>query len=170
MRNTVLWLVLIAGLATVNLLIIDKERVLADGDTMLLQLAPRDPRSLLQGDYITLRYGLAGRITAAELAQVSADGRIVVTVDDNHVAQFVRFDDGAQPLGLGEKYLKYRKRGEQVRVASDAFFFQEGDEDLYRDARYGELKVDADGDAVLVGVRNAAFSALGPISGQDWPR
>jgi uncharacterized membrane-anchored protein len=170
MRNLVLWLVLGAVIVTANLLIMDKEQILAEGDTILLQLAPRDPRSLLQGDYITLRYALARRITESEIRQVSADGRIVVAVDGNQVARFARFDDGTQPLAGNEKYLAYRKRGENVRVASDAFFFQEGDDDLYRDARYGELKVDADGDAVLVGVRDADFRRLGPISTQDWPQ
>ena len=170
MRNLVLWLVLVAVLATVNLLIVNKEQVLANGETMLLQLAPRDPRSLLQGDYMTLRYALAREVTAGEIDQVSADGRIVVTVDKDQVARFRRFDHGTQPLGGDEKYLAYRKRGENVRVASDAFFFQEGDGDLYRDARYGELKVDADGDAVLVGVRDADFRPLGPVSTQGWPQ
>ena len=50
MRKLVLWVVLGLTLVVANLSIIGKERVLREGRTVLLQLAPRDPRSLLQGD------------------------------------------------------------------------------------------------------------------------
>ena len=160
MREVVLWLVLVASLALVNAMLIGKERVLAHGQTMLLELAPRDPRSLLQGDYMTLRYRLANELRRALDEPGSADGRIVVALDENSVARFVRRDNG-KPVKEGERLLQYRKRGDNVRLASDAFFFQEGRDELYRAARYGELRVDAEGDAVLVGLRNGQFRILG---------
>ena len=48
MRNIVLWAVLAVVLILANWSIISKERVLANGEIMLLDLAPRDPRSLRQ--------------------------------------------------------------------------------------------------------------------------
>ena len=62
MRNIVLWAVLAVVLILANWSIVGKERVLANGEIMLLDLAPRDPRSLLQGDYMVLRYSLAQTI------------------------------------------------------------------------------------------------------------
>ena len=47
-------------LALVNLQIFGKEAIIRDGRTVLLRLAPVDPRSLIQGDYMALRYGIAG--------------------------------------------------------------------------------------------------------------
>ena len=41
------------------------ETVLADGKTILLPLAPRDPRALLMGDYMDLRYTVNDRIRDA---------------------------------------------------------------------------------------------------------
>ena len=41
-----------------NLGILSKESLKANGETILLELAPRDPRSLLQGDYMALNYRL----------------------------------------------------------------------------------------------------------------
>jgi uncharacterized membrane-anchored protein len=43
-----------------------------------------------------------------------------------------------------------------VRVATDAYFFQEGTSGKYASARYGELRVDDDGSSVLVGLRDSA--------------
>ena len=128
---------------------------------MLLQLAPRDPRSMLQGDFMALRYVLANDVRRQQSGEESADGRIVVTLDANDIATFVRFDDGSDVLD-GELLLRYRKRGEGVKIASDAFFFQEGQGPLYDRARYGELRVDATGDAVLVKLRDGDLQELGP--------
>ena len=50
-----------------------------------------------------------------------------------------------------------------MRVAGDAFFFEEGQMERYEAARYGELRVDDHGDAVLVGLRDAELNRLGGI-------
>jgi len=161
MRNVVLWGVLAAVLVLANWSIIGKERVLADGEIMLLNLAPRDPRSLLQGDYMVLRYSLAQTIMGQLDAPFSAAGAAVVRLDENAVASFVRLDDTGQ-LAPDERLLQYRKRGESLRIAGDAFFFEQGSDRVYASARYGELRVDTRGAAVLVGLRDNEFNRLGP--------
>ena len=162
MRNAVLWAVLAVVLILANWSIIGKERVLANGEIMLLDLAPRDPRSLLQGDYMALRYTIGQEIGRQLDDTFSATGVAVVQLDVDDVAELVRLDGAAGQLAVNERLLVYRKRGEQVRLAGDAFFFEEGQQDLYADARYGELRVDADGDAVLVGLRDSDLNRLGP--------
>ena len=161
MRNRVLWVVLGVTLAIANFAIVGKERTLREGRTVLLQLAPRDPRSLMQGDFMVLGYALANQVSRQITGGPFADGRIVVTLDPNDVATFVRFDDGSG-VGGGELLLRYRQRRGRVRIASEAFFFEEGQGPLYQSARYGELRVDAAGDAVLVRLRDADLRELGP--------
>lgn len=102
-----------------------------EGDTLLLRLAPRDPRSLLQGDYMALRYAMAAEVSHAAEAQ--------------HL-------------------LRFRKRGDSVRLASDAYFFQEGESERHENARYGELRVSDDGDAVLAGLLDRDLHRLPPAS------
>jgi uncharacterized membrane-anchored protein len=161
-RNGVLWAVLALILVSVNALVLDKEAILSDGELMLLRLAPRDPRSLMQGDYMLLRYSVADDI-AHRLASVpSASGEAVVRLDRHQVAQLVRLHDEARPLAAGERLLHFRKRGDRVRLAGDAFFFQEGEQALYSGARYGELRVDGAGNAVLTGLRGEGRERLGP--------
>ena len=163
MRNIVLWAVLAVVLILANWSIVSKERVLANGEIMLIELAPRDPRSLLQGDYMALRYSLAQTIMGRLDAPFSATGVAVVRLDENAVASFVRLD-GTDPLAQDERLLLYRKRGESLRIAGEAFFFEEGQDEIYASARYGEVRVDASGDAVLVGLRDSEFNRLGPES------
>jgi uncharacterized membrane-anchored protein len=161
--------VLVATLVVANWAILGKERVLSSGQTMLIQLAPRDPRSLLQGDYMALRYVLAEDIMRRLDAPFSVTGAAVVRLDGNGVAEFVRLADAAALLADDERLLRFRKRGESLRLAGEAFFFEEGQQALYANARYGELRVDAQGEAVLVGLRDAEFNVLGPSPGTTVP-
>lgn len=150
-RAVVLWGGLLLVLAIVNTMIAGKERTLANGYRMLLELAPRDPRSLLQGDYMTLRYAMSAEVSRS-LAKGSTSGRLLVHVDAGGVAHFVRVYEDGEALAANERLLFFRKRGNAVRVAGDAFFFQEGHGRHYAKARFGELRVDSDGHAILVGL------------------
>jgi uncharacterized membrane-anchored protein len=152
-RLIVLVVTTVVILALVNTQIAGKERIVRDGATVLLALAPVDPRSLMQGDYMALRYALAGDVAEAADAAEVADGEIVIEVDESGVARFVALHDG-EPLASGQHLLQFRVRGETVRLASDAFFFEEGQGETYARARFGELRVDTNGSAVLIGLRD----------------
>jgi len=149
---------LIAGvlvLLATHLAIVQKEALLANGRVVLLELAPVDPRSLVQGDYMALQFRLADDVLAVERAMAAAgssDGRLVLRNDANGVARLARRDDG-RALQPGEFLLRYRVRHGVVRFATDAYFFQEGTAARYEAARYGEFRVDDDGDAILTGLR-----------------
>ncbi len=159
MRNRILWGVLVVILVLVNTMIFGKEKIVSTGQIMLLELAPRDPRSLMQGDYMALNYRLSREIAHKE--QVADDGYIVVQLNAENVAKMIRFHDQAQALQEGEYLLRYRNRGGFVKLASDAYFFEEGQWKTYRAARYGELRVDESGTAVLTGLRDEQYRTLG---------
>jgi uncharacterized membrane-anchored protein len=144
-------------LLLVNAMIVQKEHVLSRGQTMLLELGSRDPRSLIQGDYMVLRYRIAQGIPADRL---ESRGCLVVRLDEHNVAGFVRVHHGEE-LREGEHLLSYHKRGE-VRLGAESFFFQEGHAAHYAGARYGEIKVAENGGSVLVGLRGADFVRLAP--------
>ena len=110
---------------------------------------------------MALRYAMADEVAqAAKAAQIS-DGRIIVEPGPDEAAGFVALYQG-QALAQGQRILRFRRRGESVRLASDAYFFEEGQWKTYADARYGELRVDSHGDAVLVGLRDREGRRLGP--------
>jgi uncharacterized membrane-anchored protein len=136
-----------------------KEALLRDGRPLLIELAPVDPRSLIQGDYMRLEYRIA-RDTSGSYYW-PRDGHIVVTAGADNVATFVRRHDAGTPLAAGEHLLVYRRRGGRIKLGTDAFFFQEGHAARYEGAKYGELRVDASGESVLIGLRDAERRPLG---------
>lgn len=151
-------LALALGLAIPGWVVFEKERVLAAGERVLLRLAPVDPRSLMQGDYMELRYALVSELD--DVQAMASRGALVVTRDADDVAQFVRVDDG-RALRPGELRLRYHKRGDEVSLGAETFLFPEGEATTLEAARYGELALAEAGDSVLVGLRDEAKRPLG---------
>ncbi len=161
MRKTIAILAGLAVLGAANWTIYKRERQLAEGAVVLLELAPLDPRSLMQGDYMALRFKVEVDAFGRARKEDLADGRIVVRLDDRGVAAFVRRDAG-EPLAPGERLLRYRVREGRVKFATNAFFFQEGHARHYERARYGEFRATPEGELLLTHLRGAALEPLGP--------
>ena len=159
-RIIVLAITIAIVLTVINIEIAGKERIVRNGTTVLLRIAPRDPRSLLQGDYMALRYTMSGIVASeAERLEIN-DGIAVIELGELDEASFVALYSG-QPLQQGQHLLRYRKRGDSVRLASDAYFFEEGSGQDYRRARFGEVRINTDGNAVLTGLRDAEGNRMG---------
>jgi uncharacterized membrane-anchored protein len=136
-------------LGAVNWSIFAKERIKTAGQRVLLELAPIDPRSLMQGDYMALRFALAGRIRS------EVSGSVPLHIDDKGVA---RLAEDPRPDSLR---IRYRIRHGQVWLGTNAYFFEEGTANRYAGARYGEFRVDRDtGEAILVGMVGPDFKPL----------
>jgi uncharacterized membrane-anchored protein len=146
--------------------VIRKEQVLAHGTSVLLELAPVDPRSLIQGDYMVLDYAVSREARlAGDTDSRPSEGRLVLRLDENGVGRFVRHDSPGTPLAPGELLLRYKVRQGRVRLGAESFFFQEGHADRYAQAKYGELRVAGDGSSVLVGLRDSGRQPLGRAVG-----
>jgi uncharacterized membrane-anchored protein len=158
LRLLILWLVTLGVLVFVNYGIYGKEQLIRNGEPVLLELAPVDPRSLLQGDYMALRYAIAADLEERDLPW---RGALVIRLDENNVAHFVRIEDGT-PLAPDERLIKYYRHEWTLALGATSYFFQEGTADLYTNAAYGELRVDAAGNSILIGLRDADRQPLGP--------
>ena len=173
MRSAIAILACVAVLALVNLSIASKERQLENGRIVYLELAPVDPRSLMQGDYMALRFQIANDALPAMPRTntpgsrrwfgpsnlEAADGRIVAALDALSIASYRRLDDGT-PTGANELLLRYRVREGTLKFATNAFFFQEGTGRRYERARYGEFRVAPDGEVLLTGLRGKELEPL----------
>lgn len=135
----------------------EAEAAIAAGREVLLPLRPRDPRSLMQGDYIAIEVDASG-LPAPETAPGPTLAR--ARVDANGVARFVGLA-GADPAGE-DALIAVRPRRAAGRwmsdaatrwfVGSDAYFFPEGEGAAYQGARYGVFRLAPSGRAVLVGL------------------
>lgn len=162
MRNLLLLLTGVLVLLLVNYTIWQREALLDSGRTLLLELAPVDPRSLMQGDYMALRFRLAEAFPTEKIKEM-ADGRLVLGVDARDIGTFRRFAE--ETSGADEVLFRYRLRDGRPKFATNAFFFQEKQGNYYQQARYGEFKVSPAGEAILVALRGADLQRLGPKTG-----
>ena len=158
--RTLIALGALLALGALNVAIAGKERIKRSGEVVYLSLAPVDPRSLIQGDYLALRFALARDIERRVEVdrRIERDGEVAlagVALDDTRIASLAR-QDSAVTLRL-----RYRIRNHHVWLGTNAFFFEEGTAERFGKARYGEFRVDrATGEAVLVGLRNDRLEAL----------
>ena len=162
---------LVLMLALVNWLIIGKERQLATGRIVYLALAPVDPRSLMQGDYMALRFQLADQLSRKIGQRTDRYGRVetmpavddfvAISLDDRNIGTYKEIDT-TRPLAENELLLHFRVRDGQVRLATNAFFFQEGHAHYYETARYGQFRVDGKGELLLAAMYDKDLKKLGP--------
>src|SRR2546421_5498474 len=120
MRSAIALIACLAMLALVNFSIRGKERQLAGGTVVYLELAPVDPRSLMQGDYMALRFRMANDARSAVRGSLSesAGGRIVATLDERGIASYRRLHDG-KPVASNEVLLRYRMRRGEIKFATN---------------------------------------------------
>lgn len=151
---------LAAVLAVANLGIWQKERLIASGQPVFVELAPVDPRSLMQGDYMALAFRLPADVETRVEGLASAQRpSVVARRDAQGVATLLRADDG-QPLADGELRIELTPKDSRWVLVTDAWFFKEGEAERWARARYGEFRVDGSGKALLVGLRGDKLQAL----------
>ncbi len=145
-----------------------KQQIVDSGRTVLLELRPIDPRSLMQGDYMVLNYQLHQAASEQEVLQEQPRrGHLVVRLDAQGVAEFESFWDGSATLEADQQLLDYRQRlqrwgsGNELRLGIESFFFEEGRAGFFSNAKYAELRVSEDGEPVLVGLRGPEMQVLG---------
>lgn len=167
-------------LLVVNMGIAQRERILASGSRVVLALAPVDPRSLMQGDYMALRFEAAEQLPPV-LARAPADvanriegrqgGYMALRRDAQGVHRLAavtsRLDASLPPSGADDTsrsadsaLLEFRLRDGRVRIVTDAWFFPEGSAARYEGARYGELRVDRRGRGLLTGLLDSQLKPL----------
>lgn len=128
---------------------ISQERLIRSGELVLFKLRPVDPRSIMQGDYMILRYEVTDYGNSNIL---SKKGYLVFTKNEDNIAQRVRFQDGKFPLSDGERIIQYSITKGEISIGSEAYFFQEGIGKKFENAQYGAMRVDGLGNATLVGL------------------
>ena len=141
-------------LGYLNWSIYQKEQTLRDGQLVLFELAPVDPRSLMQGDYMSLRYREATSDLLGD-TQVATHGYAVLNIDSNRVARIVRLKDN-------ELIINYKIVNDRLFLGAESFFFEEGQDTLSQKATYGGLKVNAKGESLLVGLYDKDFLLIKP--------
>lgn len=176
MRNHVSLLILLPILFFFNAAIFSKEELRSTGDLVLLELAPVDPRSLMQGDYMRLRFKLAEQATKAVQSgqQTQRVQAVVLSLGQEgrgnqkglpaH-ASFLRLHQG-EKLASGERLFEVRhlhlSKPQSIEITPSSFLFQEGHAALYQQARFGMMRLNQDGAHLLVGLADKDGKPITP--------
>ncbi|NOL52197.1 GDYXXLXY domain-containing protein [Pelistega suis] len=144
---TVITLVGVLGLA--NYSIDNNERILREGQPIILALAPLDPRSIMQGDYMELNFALLNDVdvdineSRYAYLYLKEDAQGVMQMCHSSAIQEASVDC---PNAIWIK----AKRGEwQWRLSTHQYFFPEGLASYFEQARYGEFRRAEDGTILL---------------------
>ncbi|MGB2579903.1 putative membrane-anchored protein [Elusimicrobium simillimum] len=137
-------------------MIAQKQYVLAKGKTFYMELAPVDPRSLMQGDYMALNY----RINTNTVNPNKKD-YVCLILDSKSIGRHL--EDLISEKCTGDAvWLKVYKKRYGYRLAPESFFFQEGYAKLYDNAKYAVLKADGKGGVVLKDLAGADLKEIHP--------
>jgi uncharacterized membrane-anchored protein len=152
MKNYKWWVILFnlfLVLVLFNKSILDKERILSGGQLVLLKLAPVDARSFMQGDYMRLRYEISGNMGYDSTPK---RGFCIVRLKGDGIAEKVRLQKDVAPLNPGEYPIEYTADRWNMNIGAESFFFEEGQGSKYDSARYGGIKIDKQGNSILIGL------------------
>ncbi len=139
------------------------ERTLRAGRIILVELAPVDPRSLMQGDYMALRFQPDAQLPRPEVVAGKLPrmpNYAYLALDASNRTRYAGTGD-ALPAPSGQVALRLRARDGAYSIGPNAFFFQEGQADVHAPARWGEFRVEGNGKALLTHLRDAELRRLG---------
>ena len=160
----------------------DRDQLILTGKEIMLELAPVDPLSLLQGQYLIIDFKLEdaeiefdeNEINSEKVSYGYRHHRIVLSYNELGVAKFNRFEDD-QPLNSDELLFKVRrairrnntKYFYKIDVSQNSFLIEENTEKKYEEkAKYGVFRVGPDGDYVLVDLADKDLNKLTVVKPQ----
>ncbi|MGO4545164.1 GDYXXLXY domain-containing protein [Paenibacillus sp. 2TAB23] len=131
------------------------EILLSGGTPVKLAIEPLDPRSLLQGDYVTLNYSISTppSIVNKELEARGGSRRIkaVLQEDANGIYQFSRLYSQGEPLSAKEIVINGVYNGwDGIYYGIETYFVPEGTGmETERQAKFAHIVVGKNGDSLL---------------------
>ncbi|MDW5417087.1 GDYXXLXY domain-containing protein [Iodobacter sp. CM08] len=149
----------ISVLLVANIGIWQKESLITHGQPLFVELAPSDPRSLMQGDFMRLNFLIPFDTPAVGDLSNASRPFIIMKKDVRNIATAQRIDHG-EPLVAGEFKVELSPKNGRWVLVSDAWFFKEGEAPRWAAARYGEFRVNPDGKALLVGLKGDGLKPL----------
>lgn len=111
-----------------------KEESYKKENTIILELAPKDPRSLMQGDYMTLNYQMRNEFNTANPSYYdSSKIFIIIETDNKGVSHY---------SGLSPNLIKNSIKVKDIYdfdIGAKTFFIKEGSSNHYDKAKYAKL-------------------------------
>ncbi len=176
--NWVLVLTAVLALVYVNLNTWQSQQIKLRGEILFLELAPVDPLSLVQGQYMRLRFAIEKRYDSTpEDQEVIQNGHgnvlAVISLDDKRIGtltgllapnrrQQQQHGDDTLELQVHTRLFDFDTGSYWIHIKQNSFLFQENTEDRYAEAKYGMFRVEEDGRYILVDLADEHLRPLSP--------
>ena len=143
--------------------VFEKEKLLKEGELVYFDTRSRDPRSLMQGDYMRLNYNIERDIENALALDTNYNkhqGVVVISPDSQRVARFVRLHHEGQPLHDSEMIVRFKNHKNRPRVGATSYLFEETTAECFSTTRYIAMRIDKNGNGLLTGLHDWDFCRL----------
>ena len=150
-------------LGVLNTQIYQKETLIREGEPIFVALAPADPRSLMQGDYMRLRFNIPIQLQSVveKSARWPASREmIVIKLDSKQRATPLRTYEPTEKLKPDERIVELTPVKGNWTFVTDAWFFEEGDGMRWQKAKYGVFRLMPNGKALLVGMADEDLNMI----------
>lgn len=154
MRRVVILISGVIVFILINFAIYQKYQILKEGEIVLLEIAPSEQRSKLQGEYMAIRYIIETEMRDESLPKTFHQGFAVLRSDKDKIGHFVRIYQG-ETLANNEKLIKFYYRPKspvKFVVKPDTFFYQEGKNKQYKEAKYAIFHYRGQKEYLLIGL------------------
>ncbi len=102
---------------------------------------------------MNLRYELSNELSnEVDADSIAKRGYCVVRLDSAGIARPERLQSTKTPLTGEEMLIRYTKGNRSLNIGAESFFFEEGQSEKYEKAKYGGVKVDPEGNSLLIGL------------------
>jgi uncharacterized membrane-anchored protein len=154
----------IAGaLVLINQSVWRLESEFREARVIFLPLGPSDPRSLIQGDYMTLIFRQTIYPPFEEAGALPDQGEVFLALDAGDIASFSRVAAPGEQPGDNEIRVDYaRDPYGSIQYCPASFFFQEGDAAIYARARFAVVLVAPGGKTRLVDLADETRKVIDP--------
>ena len=149
--------VILLQLSILGYQVLSNDKLLSEGKVITLELAPVDPRSLIQGDYVRLQY----QIGTVELSEERNKGRAYLLLKENEVGIYQttkilnrKIDPTKISLAADEVIITGKYNGyDQIIFGIESYFVPEGTGlEVERNAKFAKVAVSKKGDSILLSV------------------
>ncbi|WP_165997548.1 GDYXXLXY domain-containing protein [Bacillus sp. Cs-700] len=149
-----IWLVVILMVSFVTFNGVKNEVALQSGKEVRLALAPVDPRSMLQGDYVTLRYDIS---TLPGAVPANKKIKVVLTPTSEGLYEYGGYykleGHWNKPYESSDDHIVVNGTtysDHDVQYGIESFFIPEGDGQVVEDKTMAIIKVSENGNALLI--------------------
>jgi uncharacterized membrane-anchored protein len=96
-----------------------------------------------------LDYEISGNM---RIDSIPKRGYCIVRLNEAGIAGKVRLQNGITPLNPGEYPIEYTVNTWHMNIGAESFFYEEGQGSKFDSALYGGVKIDNQGNSILIGL------------------